>query len=128
MNFVPRIVSEVVGVVSLTASLFLMSPVMKRKTPVPNLIAASPVPDRRVVDEFIQDDGRIGADLDLGLVLEADHGRGGTRGLDGFSGKDVMVEHEIVGAGRGDSQALGAVEVFLDDISDLLIGEGDRGR
>ena len=44
MNFVPRIVSEVVGVVSLTASLFLMSPVMKRKTPVPNLIAASPVP------------------------------------------------------------------------------------
>ena len=45
MNFVPRIVSEVVGVVSFTASLFLMSPVMKRKTPVPNLIAASPVPE-----------------------------------------------------------------------------------
>src|SRR6516225_7787206 len=45
INLVPRIVSEVVGVVSLTASLFLMSPVRKRKTPVPNLIAASPVPE-----------------------------------------------------------------------------------
>ena len=73
MNFVPRIVSEVVGVLSLTASLFLISPVIKRKTPVPNLIAASPVPVDGIVDELVEHNRRIRPHLDLGFILEAYH-------------------------------------------------------
>jgi hypothetical protein len=72
--------------------------------------------------------GRIGADLDLGFVLEADHRRGGAGSPDGLVSEDIVIEDEIFGAGRSDAKPGGAVEVPLHDIADLLIGQSSRRR